>query len=159
MNSAGPTIGISDRPGIASRWNRTPDYLHNAERDICLLLQVESVAVLQAGDAIARTDGVDGVFIGPSDLAAALGHLGDPSHPDVQAAIADAISRILSAGKAAGLLAVDEQLARRYLAAGASFVAVGTDVTVLARGAEALAARFREEGGAPAVETASDPTY
>ncbi|QTH24527.1 4-hydroxy-2-oxoheptanedioate aldolase [Rhizorhabdus wittichii] len=151
--------GVGSAIGRASRWNRTPGYLHDAERDICLLLQVESVAGLEACHAIAATDGVDGVFIGPSDLAAALGHLGDPGHPDVQAAIAGAIDRVLSAGKAAGLLAADERLARRYLAAGASFVAVGTDVTVLARGAEALAARFREDEGAPTTGTVPDPTY
>jgi len=140
--------GVGSAIGRGSRWNRTPDYLHRAEEEICLLLQVESVAGLEACEAIARADGVDGVFIGPSDLAAALGHLGDPGHPDVQSAIARAIDTILSTGKAAGLLAADEAFARRSLAAGASFVAVGTDITILARGCEALARKFRE-GGSP----------
>lgn len=136
--------GVGSAIGRASRWNRTPDYLHRAEADICLLVQVESVEGLNACAAIAATDGVDGVFVGPSDLAAALGHLGDPGHPEVQAAITRAVATILASGKAAGLLAADEGLARRSLAAGASFVAVGTDITLLARGAEALAAKFRE---------------
>ena len=142
--------GVGSAIGRASRWNRTPGYLHEAEKDVCLLLQVESVAGMAACREIAETDGVDGVFIGPSDLAAALGHLGNPGHPEVQSAIASAIETIVAAGKAAGLLAADEKLARTCLDAGASFVAVGTDVTILARGAEALARKF-------SCDRASDP--
>jgi len=134
--------GVGSAIGRASRWNRTAGYLQNAHDEICLLLQVESVAGLANIEAIANTDGVDGVFIGPSDLAAALGHLGSPGHADVQTAIESGIATIRAAGKAAGILIADEALARRYLELGASFVAVGTDVTILARGAEALAARF-----------------
>lgn len=136
------TRGVGSAIGRASCWNRTADYLYEAERDICLLLQVESAAGLDALDAIVRTEGVDGVFVGPSDLAAALGHLGNPGHEDVQRAVEDAIIRIVALGKAAGVLIADEALARRYLDLGASFVAVGTDVTILARGAEQLARRF-----------------
>jgi len=139
--------GIGSAIGRASRWNRTPNYLHTAHEDICLLLQVESVAGLAALDAIAATEGVDGVFIGPSDLSAALGQIGNPGHPEVRAAIEGAIARIRGAGKAAGILMADETAARRYLELGASFVAVGTDVTILARGAEALRERFRQAGG------------
>lgn len=142
--------GVGSAIGRASRWNRTRDYLHGAEEEICLLLQVESVAGLGAITEIAGTDGVDGVFIGPSDLAAALGHLGDPGHAEVQEAIESGIAKIRDAGKAAGILIADEALARRYLDLGASFVAVGTDVTILARGAEALARRFRSTDAAPA---------
>lgn len=134
--------GVGSAIGRASRWNRSPQYLQNAQDDICLLLQVESVAGLRALDEIAACEGVDGVFIGPSDLAAALGRLGAPTHPEVQEAIEDGIARIKAAKKAAGILIADEDLARRYLELGASFVAVGTDVTILARGAEALAKRF-----------------
>ncbi len=145
--------GVGSAIGRASRWNRTPNYLHNAEQDICLLLQIESVEGLNACDEIARTEGVDGVFVGPSDLAAALGHLGNPGHPDVQSAIFRAIDIIREAGKAAGILAADEQLAWKCLEAGASFVAVGTDVTILARGAEALARKFQDE-----VASSTDPS-
>jgi len=134
--------GVGSAIGRASRWNRNPAYLHTAQDDICLLLQVESLAGLTAIEQIAAVSGVDGVFIGPSDLAAALGHLGNPGHETVQAAIEDAILRIKKAGKAAGILIADEALARRYLELGASFVAIGTDVTILARGAERLAGRF-----------------
>lgn len=151
--------GVGSAIGRASRWNRTPDYLNNAEQDICLLLQIESVAGLSACDEIARTDGVDGVFVGPSDLAAALGYLGNPGHPDVQATIFRAIEIIRGAGKAAGILAADEQLAWKCLEAGASFVAVGTDVTILARGAEALARKFQDEAALSLAQSSSEQVY
>jgi 4-hydroxy-2-oxoheptanedioate aldolase len=118
--------GVGSAIGRASRWNRTPRYLAEAANEICLLLQVESVSGLQNIEAIASTEGVDGVFIGPSDLAAALGHLGDPAHGEVQPAIEQAIGRVRAAGKAAGILMADEAFARRYLDLGASFVTVGT---------------------------------
>jgi 4-hydroxy-2-oxoheptanedioate aldolase len=137
--------GVGSAIGRASRWNRTPTYLQSAQEEICLLLQVESVAGLAAINGIAQVSGVDGVFIGPSDLAAALGHLGNPRHEDVQSAIEQGIGRVRDAGKAAGILIADEALAHHYLALGASFVAVGTDVTILGRGAEALARRFKAE--------------
>jgi 4-hydroxy-2-oxoheptanedioate aldolase len=127
----------------ASRWGRHTDYLQVAEMEICLLLQVETVAGLEALDAIAAVPGVDGVFIGPADLAASLGHLGRADAPEVQSAIDRALARLRSHGRAAGILAADEALARRYLQAGASFVAIGSDVAILARGAEALATRHR----------------
>ncbi|MDF0546522.1 4-hydroxy-2-oxoheptanedioate aldolase [Sphingobium sp. H39-3-25] len=136
--------GVGSAIGRASRWNRRLDYLQIAAEEICLLLQIESVAGIENIDAIVRTPGVDGVFLGPSDLAAALGHLGNPMHIEVQTAIENGIASILNASKAAGILIADETLARRYLELGATFVAVGTDVTLLARGAEALARRFVE---------------
>ena len=95
---------------------------------------------------------MDGVFIGPADLSASLGHVGNPSHPDVQAAIEDAIARILKAGKAPGILTSDEAQARHYLALGAVFVAVGIDTGILARQTSALAAKFK--GTAPAAPAA-----
>ncbi|WP_082594905.1 4-hydroxy-2-oxoheptanedioate aldolase [Sphingomonas sp. Root710] len=135
--------GVGSAIGRASRWNRRSGYLQDAADEICLLLQVESLAGLSTIDDIAATDGVDGVFLGPSDLAAALGHLGNPAHADVQQAIEDGIARIRAVGKAAGILIADQALARHYLELGATFVAVGTDITVLARGAEALARAFK----------------
>lgn len=148
--------GVGSAIGRASRWNRTSGYLQRAADEICLLVQVESRAALTAIDAIARVDGVDGVFIGPSDLAADLGHLGDPMHPEVQAMIENGIAVVRGAGKPVGMLIAHQQAARRYLALGASFVAVGTDVTLLARGAEALAASFRD---APASTAAAPSVY
>ncbi len=134
--------GVGSAIGRASRWNRIPGYLEKASAETCLLLQVESIAGLTNLDEIARVPGVDGVFIGPSDLSAALGHLGHPGHPDVQTAIEAGIAKIRRADKAPGILIADETLAQRYLDLGALFVAVGTDVTILARGAETLAGRF-----------------
>lgn len=148
--------GIGSAIGRASRWNRTPNYLQQADQEICLLLQIESRAGLENLEDVARTEGVDGIFIGPSDLAADLGHLGNPGHADVQAAIESAITRISACGKPSGVLIADEALARRYLELGASFVAVGTDVTILARGAEALAAKFKP--GDDTNSTASGPS-
>lgn len=143
--------GVGSAIGRASRWNRTVGYLKTAEEDICLLVQIESKAALNAVDDIAAVEGVDGVFVGPSDLAASLGHLGNATHPEVQAAVFDAIKRITAQGKPAGLLMADEDFARRCIDLGASFVAVGTDVTLLARGAENLARNFGEsaEGQVP----------
>jgi 4-hydroxy-2-oxoheptanedioate aldolase len=89
------------------------------------------------------TEGVDGVFIGPADLSASLGHVGNPGHPEVQTAIEDAIRRIVKGGKAAGILTPDEALARRYLELGATFVAVGLDNNLLARATSQLAAKFK----------------
>ena len=106
-------------------------------------MQVETRSALAQLDAIAATPGVDGVFIGPQDLAADFGHLTNPSHPDVQAAIADAVIRINKAGKAAGIVMGVETDARKWLDAGCLFVAVGSDIGLLARGAEALLAKFK----------------
>jgi 4-hydroxy-2-oxoheptanedioate aldolase len=149
--------GVGSAIARASRFNRLPNYLGAADDQICLLVQVESRAGLDNLDAIAAVDGVDGVFIGPADLSAALGHLGNPGHPEVQAAIERAIAGVLAAGKAPGILTADTQLARRYIGLGCRFVAVGTDVTVLVRGTDALVAAFRSETPPPA--TAPGVTY
>lgn len=126
----------------ASRFGHIPDYLTTANDQICLLLQVETRKGLDNLDEILEVDGVDGIFIGPSDTSAALGHLGNTGHPEVQSVIEDCIKRIKEAGKAPGILMVNEDLAKRYLELGALFVAVGTDVGVLVQGAQGLASRF-----------------
>jgi 4-hydroxy-2-oxoheptanedioate aldolase len=108
-----------------------------------VLVQVETRLGLDNLDAITNTDGVDGVFIGPADLSAGLGHLGNIPHPEVQKAIDDAIRRIRKAGKAPGILAPVEADARRYLDQGCLFVAVGADVGLLARESEKLCAKFK----------------
>jgi 4-hydroxy-2-oxoheptanedioate aldolase len=127
----------------AAAFGRTPDYLKTANREVCLLVQVETRKGLENIDAIAAVEGVDGVFIGPSDLSAALGHLGDAMHPEVTGAIEDAIVRIARAGKAPGILMADEAFARRCLDLGALFVAVGSDAVLLSKGAQALATRYK----------------
>ncbi|HYO55860.1 4-hydroxy-2-oxoheptanedioate aldolase [Archangium sp.] len=135
--------GVGSALARASRWNRVDDYLHRANDEMCVLVQIETVAGVEALDAILAVEGVDGVFIGPADLSAAMGHLGNPGHPEVRRTIDDAIVRIAGAGKGPGILTGDAQLARHYLELGARFVAVGSDVTVLARGTEALVKPFR----------------
>ncbi len=146
-----PPQGIRGMAGArASGWGRNPAYVHEANAQICLLVQAETQTALTNLDAIAATEGVDGVFIGPADLSASLGHVGNPGHPQVQAAIEDAIWRITRAGKAAGILSPDEAVARRYLELGATFVAVGLDTNLLVRHTSALAARFKAGQAAPA---------
>ena len=137
--------GIRGMAGArASGWGRRSNYYHEANAQVCMLLQVESVEGMKNIDAIAQTEGVDGVFIGPADLSATMGHVGNPGHPDVQAAIEHAIARIRHAGKAAGILTPNEALARKYLELGCSFVAVGLDTSLLVQATSALATRFKD---------------
>jgi 4-hydroxy-2-oxoheptanedioate aldolase len=139
-----PPHGIRGMGGArASRWGRIPTYAKEANEQICLLVQAETREALANLDAIAATEGVDGVFIGPADLSAALGHVGNQTHPEVQAAIKDAIACIHKAGKAAGILWPDETLAREYLDLGTEFVAVGLDTNLLMKATSALAAKFK----------------
>ena len=136
--------GIRGMAGTrASRWGHFTDYYKRANEEVCLLVQAETALALKNLDAIAATEGVDGVFIGPADLSASLGHVGNPNHPEVQAAIEDAIARIIQAGKAPGILTSDEAQARHYLSLGALFVAVGLDGQILMRQTTALAAKFK----------------
>lgn len=136
--------GVGSALARASRWNSIPGYLDQADEQMCLLVQIENLEGLARLDEIAAVDGVDGVFIGPADLSAAMGHRGNPGHPEVQAAIEDAIVRIQKAGKAAGILSADQALARRYIELGARFVAVGVDTTVLMRGLQTLVSAFKD---------------
>ncbi|ANI60084.1 MULTISPECIES: 4-hydroxy-2-oxoheptanedioate aldolase [Pseudomonas] len=147
--------GVGSALARASRWNSIPGYLDKADEQMCLLVQIENREGLVNLDAIAAVEGVDGVFIGPADLSASMGHRGNPGHPEVQTAIEDAIVRIQKAGKAAGILSADETLARRYIELGAAFVAVGVDTTVLMRGLQTLAGKFKD---AP-VPTSSGGVY
>ncbi|UZE31238.1 4-hydroxy-2-oxoheptanedioate aldolase [Pseudomonas asplenii] len=135
--------GVGSALARASRWNSIPSYLDQADEQMCLLVQIENREGLANLDAIVAVEGVDGVFIGPADLSASMGYRGNPGHPEVQVAIEDAIARIRKAGKAAGILSADQALARRYIALGAAFVAVGVDTTVLMRGLQTLAASFK----------------
>jgi 2-keto-3-deoxy-L-rhamnonate aldolase RhmA len=125
----------------AGGWTRYKDYMARANDEIGLVLQIESREALQNLDAICRVPGVDAVFIGPSDLAAALGHRGGAAHPEVQAAMKAAIATGRAAGKAVGILAADGK-AEHYLDWGATLVGVGTDLHLLVGAADALAARY-----------------
>lgn len=127
----------------ASRYGRVPGYLGKANDEICVLVQVETRASLDQIEAIAKVEGVDGVFIGPSDLAASLGHLGNPQHAEVQAAMKNAVERLTAVGMPAGILTGNEDEARRYIDWGYLFVAVGSDVGLLAKAADTLAKKFK----------------
>ena len=133
-------VAVATRAG---RYGRTPGYLTKANSEICVLVQVETRTALGELETIAKVEGVDGVFIGPSDLAASFGHIGNPQHAEVQAAMEDAVKRLTALGKPAGILTANEEEARRYIGWGYLFVAVGADVGLLARNADALAKKFK----------------
>jgi 4-hydroxy-2-oxoheptanedioate aldolase len=143
-----PTAGLRGVAGAtrATRFGRIPGYFKKAHEEICVLLQVESGEALENIEAIAAVDGVDGIFVGPADLHASLGYAGEKAHADVMPKIDKAIARIKAAGKAPGILTDNDEHARRWLKLGALFVAVGADVGLLARGADALAAKFKQRG-------------
>ncbi|MGH6616648.1 HpcH/HpaI aldolase family protein [Sphingomonas sp.] len=130
--------GVASATSRASGFGTNRSYLGSAHEDICVIAQIESRAALAAIEDIAATDGIDALFIGPGDLAGALGHLGDPMHADVQAAIAEAIDRIAAAGKPGGIFALSSEDAQRRLADGVAMVSVGTDIGLLVSGARAL---------------------
>ena len=147
--------GVGSALARSSRWNQIGDYLHTADEQMCVLLQVETRKGLDNLAAIAATEGVDGVFFGPADLSASMGLLGQPGHPEVQRAILDGIAVVRAAGKAAGVLSADPKLARLYLDAGALFVAVGVDTSLLTRACRELAAAYKhgDDSAASAVPT------
>ncbi|GAA1970398.1 4-hydroxy-2-oxoheptanedioate aldolase [Nocardioides panacihumi] len=134
--------GVGSALARASQWGRVSDYLTTAAESLSVTVQVESAAGLDALPNILAVDGIDAIFIGPADLAASLGRLGEPEHPSIVTTIERAITTISHSGKAAGVNAFNERIARRYLTAGARFALVGADVTMLARGSEALAKQF-----------------
>src|SRR5688572_9079018 len=140
-----PPAGVRGVAGTtrATRFGRVQEYARRAHEEICVLVQVETQQALDNIDAISAIDGVDGIFIGPADLHASLGYAGEIANPKVKPLIDDAVRRIRKSGKAPGILTPNEADARHWLECGALFVAVGSDVGLLARGAEALAGKFK----------------
>ena len=134
-------VSVSQR---SNRFGTVPDYFKNVNQHICVMVQIESRAGVAAVKDIAAVEGVDCIFVGPSDLAAALGHLGNASHPEVQAAIAQVFADAKAAGKPSGILAPVEADARRYLAMGATFVGVGSDLGAFRNATQALCDRYRD---------------
>jgi len=135
--------GVGAALGRSSRWNRMAAYLKQAGEEMCLLVQIETRRGVENIDAIAGTPGVDGVFIGPADLSASMGHLGNMTHPDVLATIEQLIGHIRAAGKAPGVLMGDEELVKRYLELGCMFIAVSADTLLLSQAADRMANRFK----------------
>lgn len=151
--------GVGSALARASRWNQINSYLNAADEQMCLLVQAETSLAVQNLAAIAATEGVDGVFFGPADLSASMGYRGQPGHPEVQRVILEGIATVRAAGKAAGILMADKTLAQTYLDAGAQFVAVGVDTTLLVRAATDLVKHFKAANGQPAAAPTGPQVY
>ncbi|NIZ12557.1 aldolase/citrate lyase family protein [Phaeobacter sp. HF9A] len=136
--------GVGAALARASDFSAIGDYLTTAREEICLLAQVENKKGLAALDEILAVEGLDGVFIGPSDLAADMGYLGQAEAPEVRRVILEAITRIVASGKAAGILTLDAELQQQCRALGASFIATEIDVTLFARGMRHAAQSARD---------------
>jgi 4-hydroxy-2-oxoheptanedioate aldolase len=139
-----PPRGIRGVTGLsrATRWSRVPNYLAQADAEICLIVQVETAAALERIEDIATVDGVDAVFLGPSDMAASMGLNGKPTHPDVIAACMDGIARLRAIGVPAGILTLDKDVTRKYIAAGTSFTALGVDFALMVQAVDSLRREF-----------------
>lgn len=136
--------GVGTALSRAARWNGVADYFKKADDEICLIAQCESQAGLDNLDEILAVEGIDAVFIGPSDLAASMGHLGNAAHPQVRNAVITAIKKITQSGKSAGVFATKMQDAYEFCQAGVSFLAIGTDTLLLRQSALALSRAFAE---------------
>ena len=139
--------GVGSALARSARWNRVEGYLVDGATHVSVFVQIETTEGVDNARSIAETPGIDGVFLGPSDLAASMGLLGQQTHPDVVARVEQAFSEVLPTGKFIGVNAFVAEQARHYVEAGASFVLVGADVALLARGSEALAAQFASGDG------------
>ncbi len=137
--------GLGTALARAARWTRIPGYLHKANEQICLLAQVETGRAVRALPGILEVEGIDGIFVGPSDLSASMGHIGNPRHPDVVKVIREVLRATRSAGKAAGVLALDPAHIQDYRDHGANMIGIGTDTLLLANSAQQLAESVRDE--------------
>lgn len=144
--------GVGSALARASQFNRTADYLTTANEQICVLVQIESQKAVEALDDILAVEGVDGVFIGPADLSASLGYIGQPNHPEVVKVIEQSIDKIVAADKAPGILMADKAQAKRYIERGALFVAVGSDTGLLMNATKQLVNEFKPDNEASNVE-------
>ena len=143
--------GLGTSLARAARWNTVPGYIDRANDEMVVIVQAETATALDNIEAIAKTPGVDGVFIGPSDLSASMGHRGNIAHPEVIDAIGAALRKIRNADKYAGLLCLDHSRVAHFEECGANFVGVGVDTLLIGNAARRLAAHFRD-GGKPATE-------
>lgn len=134
--------GVGTALGRAAQWNRVPDYLEKAEKELCLIVQIESELGMKNLEAISKVNGVDGVFIGPADLAASMGYLGQTDHKDVRAEVKRGIKIINKCGKVPGTLALDKKLIKEYVNAGAKMLGIGIDSFMLAQATSTLAKKY-----------------
>ncbi|MDF2153447.1 4-hydroxy-2-oxoheptanedioate aldolase [Vibrio sp. CAU 1672] len=148
------TRGIGSALARASQWNRIPHYLHRANDHVCVLVQVETKEAIDNIEQIAAVEGIDGIFIGPSDLCGSMGHIGNPGHPEVVAAINHAIEVIKAAGKAPGILSLNPAEAKQYARQGVKFIGAGVDTLILRLGAESLAYQLKhnQDADSPVVD-------
>lgn len=137
--------GLGPALARAARWTRIPDYLHKANDQLCVLAQVETRRAVEALPGILEVEGIDGIFVGPSDLSASMGHIGNPRHPDVVKVIRAVLGQARMAGKAAGILVIDPAHVQDYRDHGANMIGIGTDTLLLAHSAQRLIARVRDE--------------
>jgi len=151
--------GVGAALARASRWNQVEGYLDHANEEMCLLVQAETVQAMANLAKIAAVPGVEGVFFGPADLSASMGYRGQPGHPEVQRALLEGIATVRAAGKAAGILSADPAQAQGYLDAGALFVAVGVDTSLLVKAATTLARQFKPAGPGAAPTSSSNSPY
>ena len=145
--------GLGTSMARAAGWNSVPGYIDDANREMCVIVQAETVTAIENLEGIASTDGIDGVFFGPSDLSASMGYVGNATHPDVVKAVSDGIGTVCAAGKYAGLLCLDESQTGRYAASGASFIGIGVDALLIGNAARSLVARVTgndDSSGSPA---------
>jgi 4-hydroxy-2-oxoheptanedioate aldolase len=140
--------GMGTSLARAARWNAVPGYVGKANDEMVVMVQAETVTAIENLEAIANTPGIDGVFIGPSDLSASMGHVGNVAHPDVTNTINDALKTIRTAGKHAGLLCLDASMVPNFEERGANFVGVGVDTLLLGNAARRLAAQFSTDDDA-----------
>ena len=136
--------GVGSALARASRWNNVEGYLHKANEEICVLVQVETKEAVDNLDESLSVEGVDGVFIGPADLSADMGYMGNPNHEQVVKTIEECVKKIKNAGKAPGILMANEQMAKHYIELGALFVAVGVDTTLLSTAAKSLLSKYKD---------------
>lgn len=151
--------GLGASLARGARWNRIPGYLHKANKEICLIVQAETVTAIENLEEILAVEGVHGVFIGPSDLSASMGHVGNPGHPDVIKTIKEGLQKIKAAGKFGGLLNMDPALTAAYVEAGARFVGVGVDTAMLTAASKALADKYCNPESAAAAPAKSSAGY
>ena len=136
--------GVGALGARATNFGRNPAYLKEANEGMCLLTQCETKVGFDNLDAILKVEGVDGVFFGPSDISADFGYLGQGGHPEVKAAVIDGIRKVRAAGKAAGVMTLDDTLISDYRDAGANFLSIGLDTNLLAKAVDALSAKWRK---------------
>ncbi|NTJ41953.1 HpcH/HpaI aldolase/citrate lyase family protein [Agrobacterium larrymoorei] len=151
-----PPRGIRGMGAVVARasgYGSVSNYSETASDNVCLLVQAETRAAIADLDNILGVEGVDGVFIGPADLAADMGYLGRIDEQEVQDVIEASIRKIVASGKAAGILTFNEAYNKHYLELGASFVAVGADVTEFSNALRSLSARYK--AGAEAAKVSS----